>query len=618
MGFRKSVKQSSFMLVFVAASFATLFVTGLTHAQWGIELEVEGNSTVEGNLDVLGFITAGIGESVLTNASGLIDGSKIQTGTVASGQLGANAVTTGKLNDGAVTGAKIAATTIAEGNLQNGAVTSGKLAADAVTNAKIADNAVGTTEIIDSAVTSAKIANGTITNNDIAANNSITADRLATNSVGSDEIATGAVGSDEIADGAVSTADLANGAVDATKLAANAVTETRILDNAVTSAKILDGTILAGDLHDDAVTSAKILDSTIVEGNLATGAVTSAKILDGTITNTDIAATNSITADRLAPNSVGTSEIVDNAVNADKLDETASYTVNNLYADGASGKIGIGTTTVPRGGYGDAKLALHGPNQSLLGPHFRTTTFMDDFPVMDFTSWKHDNMGIRFDAYFDGAQRSASPDSNAMLVKGQNKISFWYANGVAAGSVIPTWNVGFSLDLTNGNVSMEHLPTGTGSYPVRIGADGKLYKDPSSSIRYKENVREAATADTSWIYGLRAVMFDYKDHTLGTNQCGLIAEEVEQVNANIVVYREDITYGPEITDENGNPDQTGYRPMIVTKTNEPETVRYDKLTVPILAEMQKLRDRVQELEAQVAQLKTLEARLAALEAKQQP
>ncbi len=600
MGFGKSVKQSSFVLVIVAASFSTLFVTGLTHAQSGIELEVEGNSTVdgdmlvEGNLDVLGLITAGTGSgNVLTNASGLIDGSKIQTGTVNSDQL----------NDGAVTGAKIAGTTIAEGNLQDGAVTSGKLAADAVTNAKIADSAVGTAEIAAdavgaseiaagavgsleisdgtvatadlaaNAVDTSKIVDGTITNSDIAATNSITADRLAADSVGSSEIAADAVGSSEIATGTVGTLEIADGSVGAADLAANAVDTSKILDGTITNSDIAaTNSITADRLAADSVGSSEIAAAAVGASEIATGAVGTSEIADGT---------------------VGTADLAANAVNADKLDETASYTVDNLYA---TGKIGIGTTTVPRGGLGGALLALHGPDMNLAGPHFRTTTSADDYPLMDFMSWKHDNMGIRFDAYWDGAQKSADAGSNAMLVKGGDKLSMWYSSGVAAGSTL-TWNYGIILDLTNGSVSMPNLPTGQGSYPVRIDANGKLYKDTSSSIRYKENVREAATADTSWIYGLRAVMFDYKDHTLGMNQCGLIAEEVEQVNANIVVYREDITYGPEVTDENGNPDPSGYRPMIVTKTNEPETVRYDKLTVPMLAEMQKLRDRVKELDA---------------------
>jgi hypothetical protein len=109
-------------------------------------------------------------------------------------------------------------------------------------------------------------------------------------------------------------------------------------------------------------------------------------------------------------------------------------------------------------------------------------------------------------------------------------------------------------------------------------------------------------------------MFDYKNPELGTNQCGLIAEEVDVVCPRIVSYKREVTYAPP-SDPN---DASAPLTAVVSKTNIPETVNYDQLTVPMLAEMQKLRARVQELEAQVAQLNTLEARLAALEAKQQP
>jgi hypothetical protein len=162
-----------------------------------------------------------------------------------------------------------------------------------------------------------------------------------------------------------------------------------------------------------------------------------------------------------------------------------------------------------------------------------------------------------------------------------------------------------------GDVTLS-LTVGSGTAVV-VDTNGKLWKSSGSSIRYKENVRGTADADTSWIYGLRPVMFDYKDHSQGVNQCGLIAEEVERVYPGVVVYKEETTHSPEQKDANGNSEPNAERRVTLTRTKQPDSVRYDRLTVPMLAEMQKLRNRVQELEARLAQLESIEARVAQLE-----
>ena len=77
--------------------------------------------------------------------------------------------------------------------------------------------------------------------------------------------------------------------------------------------------------------------------------------------------------------------------------------------------------------------------------------------------------------------------------------------------------------------------------------------------------------DTSKIYNLRPVSFD--DKASGERNFGLIAEEV---------YKE----VPE---------------LVVLKEEEPDSIVYANLSVLLLAEVKKLRARVEQLEAKMAQ-----------------
>ncbi len=114
--------------------------------------------------------------------------------------------------------------------------------------------------------------------------------------------------------------------------------------------------------------------------------------------------------------------------------------------------------------------------------------------------------------------------------------------------------------------------SGSGTRQLYANSNGTLTTS-SSSIRYKENIRDLS--DCSWIYALRPVMFDWKDHRDPNNQIGLIAEEVYAVNPVLA-----------FTDKNGIP----------------EGVHYERLGIPLLVAMQKHGKRIGELEAQVQDL----------------
>ncbi|NLB76622.1 MAG: tail fiber domain-containing protein [Crenarchaeota archaeon] len=90
-----------------------------------------------------------------------------------------------------------------------------------------------------------------------------------------------------------------------------------------------------------------------------------------------------------------------------------------------------------------------------------------------------------------------------------------------------------------------------------------------SSIRFKQNIQ--TLTDTSWIYNLRAVTFDWKDQQRQNDEgtmIGLIAEEVSELCPKLVW---------------------------LDKEGKPEGVHYEWLGIPLPVELQKLRAEVNEL-----------------------
>lgn len=76
--------------------------------------------------------------------------------------------------------------------------------------------------------------------------------------------------------------------------------------------------------------------------------------------------------------------------------------------------------------------------------------------------------------------------------------------------------------------------------------------------------------DVSWIYNLRPVNFEYKDN-IGNKRYGLIAEEVETINKDIVFYKE----------------------------GKIEGVHYDRLIPILLKEIQNLKKEIESLKTNI-------------------
>lgn len=102
---------------------------------------------------------------------------------------------------------------------------------------------------------------------------------------------------------------------------------------------------------------------------------------------------------------------------------------------------------------------------------------------------------------------------------------------------------------------------------VLIDSAGQL-GTVSSSKRYKKNIKDMGIMSEN-IMGLRPVIFNYKHSD--QLSWGLIAEEVEEVFPNLVIYNSE---------------------------GLPETVKYHDLVPMLLNELQKLAERVEELESQ--------------------
>lgn len=135
---------------------------------------------------------------------------------------------------------------------------------------------------------------------------------------------------------------------------------------------------------------------------------------------------------------------------------TAAHHINddnaNLFWDNTNKRFGIGTNTIPHGGIGRAKFAVDGANASVNGPHIQITTDADNYPVFQHMNWRHDDISLVFDAYYDGAWKSSDVGSNFRIFKNGDRLRLQYDNGISQGGAV-TWNTGVALDAT-GMVSL--------------------------------------------------------------------------------------------------------------------------------------------------------------------
>jgi hypothetical protein len=164
------------------------------------------------------------------------------------------------------------------------------------------------------------------------------------------------------------------------------------------------------------------------------------------------------------------------------------------------------------------------------------------------------------------------------------------ALGFAAGSNVITASNTICIGADGQNVSNSCYigqifgVTSSGGVAVFINAAGKL-GTATSSQRFKENIKPMADASKA-LFALEPVSFRYKKEIdpACTSQFGLVAEDVEKVNPDLIVR---------------------------DKKGKPYSVRYDQVNAMLLNEFLKEHTRVQELQATVVrQEKAMDALLA--------
>jgi hypothetical protein len=169
---------------------------------------------------------------------------------------------------------------------------------------------------------------------------------------------------------------------------------------------------------------------------------------------------------------------------------------------------------------------------------------------------------------------------------GGSNIALGYSAGnnvTTANNVIAIGNGGADVDNSCFIGNIHGVTTAIpDAIPVLIDSQGQL-GTMSSSRRFKKEIRTMDKASEA-ILALKPVTFHYKSDNTGRPQFGLIAEEVAEVNPDLVV-----------RDKNG----------------EIYTVRYDAVNAMLLNEFLKEHHTVQELEVTVAQQqKSFESKLS--------
>jgi trimeric autotransporter adhesin len=176
------------------------------------------------------------------------------------------------------------------------------------------------------------------------------------------------------------------------------------------------------------------------------------------------------------------------------------------------------------------------------------------------------------------------------LTIGNNNIDIGYNVGGVAGES-NTIRIGNS-DITNTFISGISGTNSPGGVAVFCNSDGKLGVI-SSSARFKEDIRPMGKASEA-ILALKPVSFRYKKEIdpQGIPEFGLIAEEVEQVNPDLIVR-----------------DREG----------KPQTVRYEQVNAMLLNEFlkahRKMEEQQEQIDALTVQLKEQAAQIQKVSAR---
>jgi hypothetical protein len=180
-----------------------------------------------------------IGETVRTNALGLVAIFIALTGTAIAAQTAAtNSVVSKSIKNGQVKKPDLAANAVqGSANVLDETLTGADVLDDSLAASDLAPDSVGSSEVAPDALTSADLAS------DAAG-----ASEVAPNAIGGSEMADNAVASAEVVPESLGAADLGVGSVGLSEIASNAVNLQHMADNSVGSAEVFPLSLRMGDL----------------------------------------------------------------------------------------------------------------------------------------------------------------------------------------------------------------------------------------------------------------------------------------------------------------------------------------------------------------------------------
>jgi uncharacterized coiled-coil protein SlyX len=180
-----------------------------------------------------------------------------------------------------------------------------------------------------------------------------------------------------------------------------------------------------------------------------------------------------------------------------------------------------------------------------------------------------------------GAENTAVGLNALVTAAGSNNVALGSnAGNQAVGS--DNVYIGYNMQGTAGESNACYIKsifgqTAAGGSAVSIDANNKL-GTITSSKRFKEDIQQMGTTSEA-LFSLKPVTFRYKKEIdpAGKSQFGLVAEDVEKVNPNLVVR---------------------------DKEGKPYSVRYDQVNAMLLNEFLREHKKVEEQQATIAELKS--------------
>ncbi len=335
--------------------------------------------------------------------------------------------------------------------------------------------------------------------------------------------------------------------------------------------------------YNTAIGFQSLFSNTSAENNTAVGAEA---LLTNTGPNNTAVGTAALFSNQGNPNN-GTGAF-NNAVGANSLFFNTTGSSNNAVGESAllsnitaSANTAIGDVALANND--SSGLGQAGANTAVGAGALFSNVDGDSNNAVGFDALGSNTIGIRNNAVgFDALANNISGSNNIAIGDSAGQNVTTAGNVICIGANVAGANVSSSCYI--GSIFGE---TSSGGAAVFIAPDGKL-GTVTSSRRFKDEIKPMEEASEA-LFALKPVTFRYKKEidAAGTSQFGLVAEEVEKVNADLVVR---------------------------DKEGKPYSVRYDQVNAMLLNEFLKAHQRMEEQGATIAkQQKQIEALTAGLQ-----